>query len=239
MANTLVDGTRLSQALQRTKAYIDKKTSASSSGGGRPWLELNYPGPLDEDIYNIKPGGDLEIRTQNLIPYNEDLSKYCGIRLEDSDGYVWYAPWGYIPDDRSEYNTSPFDFSGSGRYMAICVIGDNLIFSNRTPQPVCADDLYLPFRVQSSGFDLAAALKGAGAQLQVPYVGHSKTPLSDYMGIELADDKPNYYRINFTVTDEDGSHARCDCFPCVGRLWIVEHTPTSNSGGTITFKRFL
>ena len=238
MANTLVDGTRLSQALQRTKDYIDKKTSAGG-GGTRPWLELNIPGPIDEDVYNIKPGEYWELRTQSMIPHNEDLSEYCGIRLKDAYGYVWYAPWGYIPDDRSEYNTTVFDFTGSGRYISICLIGESLVFYNRTPQPVTADDLYLQVRTQNSNYDLAAALKSAGAQLQVPYVGQTKYPLSDYLGIILADGQPNYYRINFTVTDEDGTHARCDCFPCAGTLWTVEHAPASaNTTGIITFKRF-
>lgn len=83
MANTLVDGTRLSQALQRTKAYIDMKTSASSSGGGTVALtKPEYAALAEKDrltMYVVGPDTKtMAIYLGKVLLWEKTLSKLEG-----------------------------------------------------------------------------------------------------------------------------------------------------------------
>lgn len=78
-----------------------------------PWLEIGIQDDLYNGIANLNPGEKFELVPQSTgINPNEDLSKYCGLRLHDTYDNVWYLPWAYILDDRSEYDTCPFMFNG-------------------------------------------------------------------------------------------------------------------------------
>lgn len=78
-----------------------------------PWLEIDIQDDLYNGIANLNPGEKFELVPQSTgINPNEDLSKYCGLRLHDTYDNVWYLPWAYILDDRSEYDTCPFMFNG-------------------------------------------------------------------------------------------------------------------------------
>lgn len=87
---------------------LEKVESASL-----PWLEIDIQDDLYNSIANLNPGEKFELVPQSTgINPNEDLSKYCGLRLHDTYDSVWYLPWAYILDDRSEYDTCPFMFNG-------------------------------------------------------------------------------------------------------------------------------
>lgn len=82
MANTLVDGTRLSQALQRTKDYIDKKTSASSGGGTVALTKPEYAALAVKDrltMYVVGPDTKtMAIYLGKVLLWEKTLSKLEG-----------------------------------------------------------------------------------------------------------------------------------------------------------------
>ena len=97
-----------------------------------PWLEINTQDDLYNGIANLNPGEKFELVPQSTdINPNEDLSKYCGLRLHDAYDNVWYLPWAYILDDRSEYDTCPFMFNG--KTLRAEVIGASVWFINNDP----------------------------------------------------------------------------------------------------------
>lgn len=97
-----------------------------------PWLEINTQDDLYNGIANLNPGEKFELVPQSTdINPNEDLSKYCGLRLHDTYDNVWYLPWAYILDDRSEYDTCPFMFNG--KTLRAEVIGASVWFINNDP----------------------------------------------------------------------------------------------------------
>lgn len=92
---------------------FDASTYAKKTDIRYPWLEINIQDDLYNGIANLNPGEKFELVPQSTgINPNEDLSKYCGLRLHDTYDNVWYLPWAYILDDRSEYDTCPFMFNG-------------------------------------------------------------------------------------------------------------------------------
>ena len=97
-----------------------------------PWLEIDMQDDLYNGIANLNPGERFELVPQSTgINPNEDLSKYCGLRLHDTYDNVWYLPWAYILDDRSEYDTCPFMFNG--KTLRAEVIGASVWFINNDP----------------------------------------------------------------------------------------------------------
>ena len=97
-----------------------------------PWLEINTQDDLYNGIANLNPGEKFELVPQSTdINPNEDLSKYCGLRLHDTYDNVWYLPWAYILDDRSEYDTCPFMFNG--KTLRAEVIDASVWFINNDP----------------------------------------------------------------------------------------------------------
>lgn len=137
MANTLVDGTRLAQALQRTKAYIDKKTSVSSGGGtcnALPWLHLELGSNFENMVDSIAPGGSYTMEAGELltgIPGGSQLRDYCGIHLYDSDAFGWYFPFSYFPDDNTDVLTAPVTLYGRTIYLDVYGNVINIVDCNR------------------------------------------------------------------------------------------------------------
>ena len=91
---------------------------------------------MQDDLYNgianLNPGEKFELVPQSTdINPNEDLSKYCGLRLHDTYDNVWYLPWAYILDDRSEYDTCPF--MCNGKTLRAEVIDASVWFINNDP----------------------------------------------------------------------------------------------------------
>lgn len=113
----------------KTGYIVLEKVEESAS---LPWLEINTQDDLYNGIANLNPGEKFELVPQSTdINPNEDLSKYCGLRLHDTYDNVWYLPWAYILDDRSEYDTCPFMFNG--KTLRAEVIGASVRFINNDP----------------------------------------------------------------------------------------------------------
>ena len=121
----------------RYKVRTDKSTGyivleKVEESASLPWLEINTQDDLYNGIVNLNPGEKFELVPQSTdINPNEDLSKYCGLRLHDTYDNVWYLPWAYILDDRSEYDTCPFMFNG--KTLRAEVIGASVWFINNDP----------------------------------------------------------------------------------------------------------
>lgn len=81
MANTLVDGSRLAQALRRTKDYIDSKATA---GGGGSWYALNNPPAVTD-------GDDINIFTPATFPASDLGGTVRGVCLI-LGADTWYLP---------------------------------------------------------------------------------------------------------------------------------------------------
>ena len=111
---------------------FDASTYAKKTDIRYPWLEIDIQDDLYDGIANLNPGEKFELVPQSTdINPNEDLSKYCGLRLHDTNDNVWYLPWAYILDDRSEYDTCPFMFNG--KTLRAEVIGASVWFINNDP----------------------------------------------------------------------------------------------------------
>lgn len=153
---------------------IDLSSYAKKTDIRYPWLEIDMQDDLYDGIANLNPGERFELVPQATdINPNEDLSKYCGLRLHDTNDNVWYLPWAYIYDDRSEYDTCPFMFNGNT--LKAEVIGGSVWFINNDPDlsdyAKKTDIPQQPFTFvvdgDAAGYDVNGLVSGVAADFDI------------------------------------------------------------------------
>lgn len=153
---------------------FDASTYAKKTDIRYPWLEIDMQDDLYDGIANLNPGERFELVPQSTdINPNEDLSKYCGLRLHDTYDNVWYLPWAYILDDRSEYDTCPFMFNG--KTLRAEVIGASVWFINNDPDlsdyAKKTDIPQQPFTFvvdgDAAGYDVDGLVSGVAADFDI------------------------------------------------------------------------
>lgn len=126
---------------------------AENAGGGseKPWLEVNVN---IDDLSNALYEANGKYEIHNIAPEITDFSQHCGVKITDKSGSLYYFPFMYHMDDRSDAWCSNFQAADkTWRVTLGSGVSSSIIFDDITPAKKTDVETALSGKVDNATFE--------------------------------------------------------------------------------------